>query len=367
MRIICPIAGIGSYLQPFIVSKPKALMKIAGKPIIAHSLEKLSEIFPKDTKICFIVGYKKRLLMEFLIELNETMENYFDIEFVEQKSVGIDGDLPRFSGIGDALALTKEFGANEDCFIFFSDRLPTSNYQPLLSQFQLSKADGIFNVQEVEDPENYGVCVLNKEGFISKVYEKPDRFYSNLATQGAFIISKNISERFFTLLENQAKGVPSRYAHSYSPIIQQLIDEGSKFEIHIMLDKILDFGSIDKFIEGNRILLASPSITKIENQDSSLLNLPLKVEISNSTILQPVFLGENVNISNCVIGPNVSVGNNTVITRSILSNSVVGDCSTLENLNTNSSIIGDYVQIENLVKNRISIGDASSIMLTKNL
>ncbi len=367
MRIICPIAGIGSYLQPFIVSKPKALMKIAGKPIIAHSLEKLSEIFPKDTKVCFIVGYKKRLLMEFLIKFNESMENYFDLEFVEQKSVGIDGDLPKFSGIGDALALTKKFGANEDCFIFFSDRLPTSNYKSLLLKFQSSQADGVFNVQEVEDPENYGVCVLDKEGYVSKVYEKPDRFYSNLATQGAFIIRKTISERFFTLLENQAKGLPSRYTHSYSPIVQQLITEGIKFEIHVMLDKILDFGSIDKFIEGNRILLSNSSISKTQNSAELSSSLPNNAEISNSTIIQPVFIGENVTISNSVVGPNVSLGNNTVITRSILSNTVVGDCSTLENLNTNSSIIGDYVQIENLVKNRISIGDASSIMLAKNL
>ncbi|MHA1674602.1 MAG: sugar phosphate nucleotidyltransferase, partial [Promethearchaeota archaeon] len=337
MRIICPIAGIGSYLQPFIVSKPKALMKIAGKPIIAHSLEKLSEIFPKDTKICFIVGYKKRLLIEFLVELNKSMENYFDIEFVEQKSVDIGGDLPIFSGIGDALALTKKFGAKEDCFIFFSDRLPTSNYQSLLLKFQSSKADGIFNVQEVEDPENYGVIVLNEEGYISKVYEKPDRFYSNLATQGAFIIRKTISERFFTLLENQANGLPSKYTHSYSPIVQQLIAEGIKFEIHVMLDKILDFGSIDKFIEGNRILLSNSSNSKTQNSAALSSSLPSNAEISNSTIIQPVFLGENVIISNSVIGPNVSLGNNTVITRSILSNSVVGDCSTLANLNTNSS------------------------------
>ncbi|GAF76420.1 unnamed protein product, partial [marine sediment metagenome] len=41
MLLICPIAGTGRRLQPFTYSKPKAFLKVAGKRLIDHVLDKL--------------------------------------------------------------------------------------------------------------------------------------------------------------------------------------------------------------------------------------------------------------------------------------------------------------------------------------
>lgn len=358
MILICPTAGVGSYLQPFIVSKPKALIKIAGKPIIAHTLLKLKHIFPEKTKIIFIVGYKKRLLIEYLEQFNSNLGHYFEFEFLEQEPIGYGEEHPVFSGIGDAIYLAKNHAQNDDCFIFFSDRLPVSNYDKLIENFHNTNCDGIFNVKIVDDPENYGVCVLDDNNKVVKVYEKPEREYSKLATQGAFIVSKKISPQFFEKLGIQYQ-LPyvKNDSHGYLKIIQKLIDEGAVFRTFHMQDQILDFGSIDKFIEGNRELLVDTQI-----QPKQWDEIKSKNNIQNTIFIPPVFIGNKVTVTNSIIGPNVSIGNNTVINKSILSDTVVGDCTSLESLNTDSSIIGDYVTIENLVKNRISIGDASSIM-----
>ena len=49
MWIVCPIAGVGKRLQPFTYSRPKAFLKVAGKRLIDHILEKLKKTFPKGS------------------------------------------------------------------------------------------------------------------------------------------------------------------------------------------------------------------------------------------------------------------------------------------------------------------------------
>jgi len=115
MWLICPIAGIGRRLQPFTYSKPKAFLKIAGKRLIDHILLKLKSTFPKDTNICFIVGYKKRQITEYL---TKNYSDYFNMEFIVQKPMGYSAETPYFSGLGDAILLARKFAENDDCFIF---------------------------------------------------------------------------------------------------------------------------------------------------------------------------------------------------------------------------------------------------------
>ena len=59
MKIIGPIAGIGSRLRPFTLSKPKAFLTVAGKTVLDHILIKFTNTFDSDTDLILIVGYKR--------------------------------------------------------------------------------------------------------------------------------------------------------------------------------------------------------------------------------------------------------------------------------------------------------------------
>ena len=41
MKAIIPVAGIGSRLRPHTHTQPKALVPVAGKPILAHIVDSL--------------------------------------------------------------------------------------------------------------------------------------------------------------------------------------------------------------------------------------------------------------------------------------------------------------------------------------
>ncbi|UYP48314.1 Bifunctional protein GlmU [Candidatus Lokiarchaeum ossiferum] len=362
MLIICPIAGVGSFLQPFTVSKPKAMIKIAGKRIIDHTLQLLKDNFPPETKICFIVGYKKRIIIEYI---SEHYGEYFNLIFEEQNPIAYDGDIPLFAGIGDAIRLAGKYGRGDDCFIFFSDHFPTEDFLPMIKMLENTKFDGVVNVREVENPQQYGVCEVDSNNTITRVVEKPTNPKSNLAITWGYVFSKRITHQIFDNLDklvhdnfNLQKNI------DFTGTIQCLINSGAKIGVNVMKSPILDFGQIDDFLRGNNFLLNQQLKTRTDKGENIYETMLRSNELQNTSIIPPVFLGKNCNLTNSVIGPNVSIGDNTVITKCIISNSVIGDCTSMENIITESSVIGDFVSMEDLIKNSISIGDSSSIMKT---
>ncbi|UCC19074.1 MAG: NDP-sugar synthase [Promethearchaeota archaeon] len=354
MILICPIAGVGKRLQPFTYSKPKAFLKIAGKRVIDHILIKLKNSFPKGTDICFIVGYKKRQITDYL---KSYYSDYFNLHFLKQEPIGYEADTPFFSGVGDAVLLAKEFIQNDDCFVFLSDRLPIEDYSQILLNFHQDICDGVINVKQVDNPQFYGVIELNENGVVKNIHEKPEKPKSNYAVSGAYLFGMSMTTRLFELLEEQSKiPLENGQEHTITTIIQKLIEEGFKLKINEMKKEILDFGRPESLIEGNRLLLA-----EVKVQDPTYEKLIQSGNIIDSKIVPPVIFGENIKILDSVIGPNVSIGDNVIIDKCILSESVIGDGANLKKIISSESIVGDYTILEDLIKKNITIGDSSFI------
>ncbi|MEA1986871.1 MAG: sugar phosphate nucleotidyltransferase, partial [Candidatus Marinimicrobia bacterium] len=64
MKAIIPAAGVGTRLRPHTFTNPKVMLNIAGKPIIAHIVDRL--IDAGITELSIIVGY-----------MHEVVEKYF--------------------------------------------------------------------------------------------------------------------------------------------------------------------------------------------------------------------------------------------------------------------------------------------------
>ncbi|MCP4760825.1 MAG: hypothetical protein GY870_03520 [archaeon] len=352
MLIICPIAGVGSRLHSLTTTKPKAMIKIAGKRIMDHLMEKLKETFPKETKICFIVGYKKEDITSYL---TANYSDYFELIYREQIPVGFKNNKPFYSGLGDAISLAGEFGREEDCFILLSDRLPIEKFTAMINKFNEASLDGIVNVKKVEDPSHYGVCTINSEGIVTEIVEKPSNPASDLAVSGAYIFSKRFTTKMFDYLDEQRKlTLQLGQEHQFTNIIQKILGDGAKIGVNIVQSPILDFGRINRLLKGNKYLLEER-----EKLNGNELNTMTIENLKNSVIIPPVFIGNNCDIKNSIIGPYVSIGDKTNLDHCILSNAVVGDEGTLKNVITEESVIADYVTIENLIKNKLTIGDSS--------
>src|SRR5437867_12809330 len=64
MKAIIPAAGIGTRLRPHTYTLPKALIPVAGKPMIAHILDDLTAT--GITHAVIIIGYKGERVSDYV-------------------------------------------------------------------------------------------------------------------------------------------------------------------------------------------------------------------------------------------------------------------------------------------------------------
>src|SRR5690606_31732505 len=100
MKAVIPVAGIGSRLRPHTHTQPKALIPVAGKPILAHIIDSLIEA--GFTDFVFIIGYLGEKIKEFV---DDNYQDNINAVFVHQTVR---------EGIAHAIWTTREFIEGED-------------------------------------------------------------------------------------------------------------------------------------------------------------------------------------------------------------------------------------------------------------
>ncbi|KAA3640838.1 MAG: glucose-1-phosphate thymidylyltransferase, partial [Bacteroidetes bacterium] len=80
----------------------------------------------------------------------------------------------------------------------------------------------------------------------------------------------------------------------------------------------------------------------------------------NSRIIHPVSIGENCDISNSIIGPHVTIGDNATIKGAIVKNSIIGDYSTIQEIILRKSVVGNDATITGF-RQSLNIGDNTEI------
>jgi len=166
MKVIIPLAGKGTRLRPHTFSKPKPLLRVAGKAVLGHIIDKLKPLDVEE--IIFITGDMQEKIKEYV------NSNYkYKARYIKQDEL---------LGDGYAINLAKEY-VKEDVLIVFVDTI----FETDLSKIKNVKSDGVVWVQEVDDPRRFGVVVL-KNDHIEKIIEKSDEPISNLAIIGLYYI-----------------------------------------------------------------------------------------------------------------------------------------------------------------------------------
>ena len=326
MKVIIPAAGIGTRLRPHTYNRPKAMVKIAGVPIIGHILNRLEKISPEE--ILIIVGYKKDNLINWV---NKKYQN-LNIKFVEQK---------KMEGLGHAVYMTKESVTNTELLIILGDTIVDID----LKKFTNSKHTTLAT-KKVKNPKRFGIAELNEKGFIENLIEKPDNPTSNEALIGVYYIkeSQPLFDSLKYIIENDIR---TKGEYQITDALNQMLKQDNKMKTY-NITKWFDCGTIETLLSTNKFLL--------DKQENSFIN----GNLSNCVINHPVYIDSNVEIKDSIIGPYVSISEETKISNSIIKNSIIYEESFLNNLNIQSSIIGKKSSL-NLNSKQINIGDKTSI------
>jgi len=365
MKIIGPIAGIGSRLRPFTFSKPKAFIRVAGKTVLDHILTKFTETFDSKTELVLIVGYKKQQIINYI---QENYQNKFQLTFIEQIPRDYEDNIPYFWGLGEAVYLSHERFQNEDIrnteedkkegsLIFLSDMILLDDYEYILEMYNKSDVDGIITVMEVskENASSYGIVVVDENGFIKELVEKPKEYISNLAIAGIYAFSNKTTQALFKHIKKYLdKRTEDSKEVFLTESLQDLVNDGFRIAAVELNKGILDFGQPAELLKGNKYLLEQKSVKAEDFKD-------FNITVERSHIEYPVYIGKNTKIINSVIGPNVSIGENSKIENCILSNSLIEKEAVLKKVISSHSIIGSNVRGEDRIKDSLLIGDNSEI------
>jgi glucose-1-phosphate thymidylyltransferase len=85
-------------------------------------------------------------------------------------------------------------------------------------------------------------------------------------------------------------------------------------------------------------------------------------KLTNSVLIQPVYIGENVVLEHSIVGPHVSIGDGSVIRHSVVANSIVQKSATVQNANITNSMVGSHATLAGTPAD-LSLGDYNALKL----
>ena len=135
-------------------------------------------------------------------------------------------------------------------------------------------------------------------------------------------------------------------AHPLRLQILEFIDNNKTINVN----NWYDCGKKDSLLEANALLLNRPDFPRSDEHSKD----------ENTIIIHPVQIGENCEIGNSIIGPNVVIGDNSHIKNCIISNSIIGSFSELDSLILNHSLIGNESSLKG-VSQSLNVGDDTEI------
>ncbi len=326
MKAIIPVAGIGSRLRPHTHTQPKALVPVAGKPILGHIIDSLKEVGINE--FIFVIGYLGDKIQSYVMEKYPELNKHFVVQAQKE-------------GIGHAIWTAKDFvEQNDQLLIVLGDTI----FDVHLEEF-VSLPDSAVGVKKVDDPRNFGVVETDEEGNISRLVEKPIIPKSNMAMVGLYKIKegKLLME---TLDENIKNNLRTYNEFQLTDALMQMVEKGTRIK-SFKVEEWYDCGKKEVLLATNAMLLSR------QNQSTDQ-------KFNNTIIIPPVSIAANCRIQNSIIGPNVSIGENTYVDHSILKNSIIGSFSQLEDVVLQDSLVGSDASLKGLSQS-LNLGDSTEI------
>ena len=326
MKAIIPVAGIGSRLRPHTHTQPKALVPVAGKPILGHIIDSLKEV--GIVEFIFVIGYLGDKIQSYVVEKYPELKKSFVVQAQKE-------------GIGHAIWTAKDMvNVDDQLLIVLGDTIFDVHLQDFVNL-----PYSTVGVKKVDDPRNFGVVESDDDGYITRLVEKPMIPKSNMAMVGLYKIKEG-KLLMDTLDENIHQNLRTHNEFQLTDALMHMVEKGVKIQ-SFKVEEWYDCGKKEVLLATNAMLL-------------SRLNVQQDLQFNNTIIIPPVSIAANCRIQNSIIGPNVSIGENTYVDHSILKNSIIGSFSQLEDVVLKDSLVGSDASLKGLSQS-LNLGDSTEI------
>ncbi len=313
MDVIILAGGFGTRMRPLTYTRPKPLLPMLNRPILAHIISTL----PEDvSRIILPVNY-----------LREQIEQYF-ADHPDPRVVLIEEKDP----LGTGGAIKNCADHLEGTFMVVNgDVVASLDYGAIRRHHAQHDADATISLWPVKEPWHFGVVQLRPDTRISAFVEKPPRGKepSNLINAGCYVLEEDVLDhipagRFFSiekeLFQGWARDGHALYGYQFPGFW-------------------VDCGRPETLLEAHAALLRSQRKAGLVDGHAKIAADAI---VEGYAIAEGCQIGPAARVQRSVLLPNVRLGAGVVVRDSVLGEGVeVEEGATLEN-----AVVGDFAIIE---------------------
>ena len=326
MKLVIPMAGLGTRMRPHTWARPKPLLTLAGRPMLAHVLERFHDL-PIEEYV-FIIGW-----------LGDQVKSYVDTtydipaQYVRQEEM---------LGQAHALWLAREH-LEGPLFMMFVDTLFDDVDFSGLDEEGL---DGVIFTKEIDDPRRFGVVETDETGRATRLIEKPDTKDNKTVLMGLYYFRDGawLADACRELMDRR---IQTKGEYYLADAVTLMIQQGANFRTR-PVGVWLDAGKPNTTLETHRYLLEHG------NDNSHLAPRP------GVAVIPPVFVHPEAIVERSVIGPYVTIEKDAEIRDSVLRDTIVDEGAKIEAETVETSIIGRWVELSGRFR-QLNIGDNSTL------
>ncbi len=239
MKVIILAGGYATRLHPLTLNQAKPLLKVAGKPMVEHIINKFNN-FSQINKIFIVTNQKFHQDFE---NWNSTFKSNKTIKIIND---GTTSNEDRLGAIGDIQFVINQENINDDLMIIAGDNLFEDNLLSFINHFNEKGSSILVNdVGCFEKAKKFGIVETNENNKIISFLEKPEKPPSTLAATCIYAIKKEHLPHIQATINSGLSDRPGDFIKHLS--------QNEHVSAITLQGKWFDIGSLDSLNEANEV------------------------------------------------------------------------------------------------------------------
>jgi mannose-1-phosphate guanylyltransferase / phosphomannomutase len=280
MKAVVMAGGEGSRLRPLTINRPKPMVPVVDRPVIAHIFELLK--LHGITEVVVTVQYLANYIQDFFGD-GSTFGMKIDYS-VEETPLGTAGSVKMAEHLLD-----------EPFVVISGDALTDFDLSQIIAAHKANRALATITLTRVANPLDYGLVIVDEQGRVQQFLEKPSwgEVFSDTVNTGIYVLDPAILRSM----------PPHRVVDWSKDVFPQLLAEGVPLYGHIAEGYWTDVGTIEAYMRACGDYMAGKlNLPRVGRDLGGGVWINDDVEIAPDAHLHgPIYLGQGVKIKSGVV------------------------------------------------------------------